>query len=454
MTRQQTESASSSLWTNPSVRALAGSTDPITAVTDRARSLILNAIEQGVQGPPFDPVDLANHLNITVVPREDIRDARTVPAGGDRVLIEFNPNRPRARVRYSIAHELAHTLFPDCVERIRNRAVRAELHRHDAELETLCNVAAAELLMPIGSFPELQGESLSIDHLMALRAKYDVSTEALLLRVVKLTREPCLMFAASRLGDEPLSRRYRVNYSISSRGWRTRLATGTLFKRGSVVEQCTAIGFTAKAREELPGGIGATHLECVGIPSYPSQTYPRVVGIITPAQSLRSDTVAITYLMGDATEPRGTGIRLLAHIVNDRGLTWGAGFGLFLRKKWPTVQEEFRRWAFEHRRDFGLGAVHTSAVSDTLKICHMVAQHGYGESPKPRIRYGALRTCLDVVAADALRNEATVHMPRIGAGEARGSWWIISELIEEALCHRGVRVTVYDLPQRGVRTPT
>lgn len=443
-------------WKNVSVRALAGSGNPIDVITERARSLILTAIEQGLAGPPFDPVDLASHLKIRVTPREDIQDARTVPADGEGVRIEFNPHRPRARIRYSIAHEIAHTLFPDCVDRIRHRAVRAELQRHDAELETLCNVAAAELLMPIGSFPELRGESLSIDRLMELRAKYDVSAEAMLLRVVRLTSERCLMFAASRLEEGQFSGRYRVNYAVASRATNSRIATGTLFARGSVVEQCTAIGFTAKGREIVPGDLGAAQVECVGIPPYPGQKYPRVVGVIIAGPQHRAGAATITYLKGDATVPRGTGAHVIAHIVNDRGLTWGAGFGLFVRKKWPSVQEEFRRWAVERRREFKLGAVHRSVINENIKICHMVAQHGYGESPVPRIRYGALQTCLHVVAQEALRSNATVHMPRIGTGQAGGSWWIISELIDEALCRRGIPVTIYELPERrpGVRMPT
>jgi len=421
-------------WKNESVRALAAAGNPIDVITERARSLILAATEQGLAGPPFDPFDLAAHLKITVTPREDIGDARTVPAGGDRVRIEFNPNRPRARVRYSIAHEIAHTLFPDCVERIRHRAVRAELQRHDAELETLCNVAAAELLMPIGTFPELKGESLSIDHLMELRAKYDVSAEAILLRVVRLTRDRCLAFAASREENGESAGRYRVNYAVPSRTTASRIPTGALFGKGSVVEQCTAIGFTAKAREELRGGIGVAQVECVGIPPYPGHKYPRVVGLVTLMQPRRSDAVAITYIKGDATEPRGSGAHLIAHIVNDRGLTWGAGFGLAVRKKWPAIQEEFKRWAVGHRREFKLGAVHTSEVNQSVRISHMVAQHGYGESTKPLIRYGALRACLGSVAQEAVRSNSSVHMPRIGTGQAGGSWWIISELVEEALC--------------------
>ena len=414
--------------------------------------MIFSAVEQGLQGPPFDPFDLATHLKIAVVPRDDVRDARTVPAGGGQVTIEFNPSRPKARVRYSIAHELAHTLFPDCVERIRNRALRAEMQHHDAELELLCNIGAAELLMPIGSFPQLRAESLSIDHLMDFRRTYDVSTEALLLRVVKLTPEPCLVFSAARNEDKS-GGRYRLEYAVPSRSWRGNVPSGDFFRRASVVEQCTAIGFTAKGREDGPNGIGTVHIESVGIPPYPGQSYPRVVGIITPPRPQRTESLTITYLKGDATQPRGGGLKLVAHIANDRGLTWGAGFGLAVRRKWPAVQEDFRAWALAQHRQFKLGAVHISTVSDDIRVCHMVAQHGYGPSPKPRIRYGALRTCLASLADEARLAGATVHMPRIGTGEAHGAWWLIGEMVDEALCQRGVPVTVYDLPQRGVQTP-
>lgn len=440
-------------WSNRSVLALAGASDPIVVITTRARSIILEAIEHGLPGPPFDPFDLAAHLDIPVVPREDIRDARTVPAAPGKVTIEFNPNRPRARVRYSIAHELAHTLFPDCVERIQNRAVRAEMTRHDAELELLCNVGAAEFLMPIGSFPELEGQSLTIDHLMELRRAYDVSTEALLLRVVKLTVEPCAVFAASRLEEGSAAGRYQIDYSVPSRSWRGHMSRGSLFKRHSIVEECTAIGFTAKGREEVPGAHGVVPLECVGIPPYPGQRYPRVVGVAISPRAQRLITPRITQLKGDATQPRGSGPRLIAHIVNDKGLTWGAGFALAVRKKWPTVQAEFRRWALEHRREFTLGTMHLAQLAGDIRIAHMIAQHGYGPSPRPRIRYAALRACLGTVADEALRSGATVHMPRIGTGQAGGSWWVISELVDEALSRRGVSVTVYDLPDRGTRAP-
>lgn len=137
-------------WTNGSVKALAGDSDPVHAITERARTLAIKAIQEGWSGPPYDPFALAEYMNIAVVAREDIPEARTVPAGAGYV-IEFNPNRPRSRVKYSIGHELAHTLFPDCSERVRNRVTHRDMKGDDWQLETLCNIGAAELLMPVGS---------------------------------------------------------------------------------------------------------------------------------------------------------------------------------------------------------------------------------------------------------------------------------------------------------------
>ena len=76
----------------------------------------------------------------------------------------------------------------------------------------------------------------------------------------------------------------------------------------------------------------------------------------------------------------------------------------------------------------------------------MVAQHGYGPSDKPRIRYAALDACLRELADEARRLGASVHVPRIGAGQAGGRWPIIAEMIEMSLVDRGIDVTVYDLP--------
>jgi hypothetical protein len=156
---------------------------------------------------------------------------------------------------------------------------------------------------------------------------------------------------------------------------------------------------------------------------------------------------SIRYLTGDATAPVASGECILAHVVNDATPNWGAGFGRVVQKKWPEVQQRFRHW-WESGSVKKLGSVFVSDVEEGLRICQMICQHGYGASPTPRIRYAALRECLTSLRHYALERNASVHMPRIGSGEAGGSWGLISALIDEVLCAAGLSVTIYDLPNK------
>ncbi len=123
----------------------------MAAIEHRARELSLQAHGGGWEGPPYDPFELADPLGIEIVARQDLDDARLVAsAGGPR--IEFNPQRRPARVRFSVAHEIGHFLFDDYGERVRYRD-SVKRREDDWQLEILCNVAAAEFLMPAGAFP-------------------------------------------------------------------------------------------------------------------------------------------------------------------------------------------------------------------------------------------------------------------------------------------------------------
>lgn len=309
----------STRWTNKSVMAFAKGLDPVRLVERKTRDLVLHAVEQGWSGPPFDPIRLADILKIEIAPRDDIRDARTVSVGTKGARIEFNPNRSRGRVRFSIAHEIVHTLFPDFAERVRNREAHSALIGDEWQLELLCNIGASEIIMPIGSFQELKGRALTIDHLMEERKKHDVSVEAVLIRAVKLTEHPCAMFCASRMEEGQFSGRYRLDYAIPSTTWARSLPTMKYIPKDSVVRQCTAIGYTAKGKEAWGEGSETIAVECVGIPPYPGARYPRVAGLLQEVRS-RKESVApgILFLRGDALAPRGGGNKVIAHIVNDK----------------------------------------------------------------------------------------------------------------------------------------
>lgn len=436
-------------WTNPSVLRLAGDSDPIDLIRRKARQGVLRALEEGWEGPPFDPFKLAEFLKIPTVPNEDLFEANIVPLGSNRYQIEFNPNKPLARTRFSLAHELAHTLFPDCRNSIRNRGISSQIRPDNWQLELLCNLAAAEFLMPVGTGTELENEPVTIDNILRLKNEYQVSTETISLRLIDLTSEPCTVFVAARNSDEKQSD-FRIDYSITSRSSKLNIPKGFTISPKSKLSECVAVGFTAKGTEHWGSHLPELSIECVGIPPYPDRIFPRIVGIARSKKASRIKGLHIIYLSGDALAPRGSDHRIITHIVNDKTPNWGAGFGRAVKTEFPSAQNSFRQWVERDRDNLKLGMVYRSTIDDNMSIVQMVAQHGYGPSKKPRIRYAALQECLDKLAIIALQHKASVHMPKIGTGYAGGNWYMIAQLIDEAIVRKGTKVTVYELPNQNV----
>ncbi|MFJ4679256.1 macro domain-containing protein [Kitasatospora sp. NPDC088783] len=153
----------------------------------------------------------------------------------------------------------------------------------------------------------------------------------------------------------------------------------------------------------------------------------------------------ISYVVGDATAPRGEGPKIIAHVCNDAG-GWGKGFVLPLARRWPQTRTAYRAWYRDRESSgFALGAVQFVPVEDSLLVANMIGQHGYGPSSTPPVRYEAIGAALATVAERALQLRASVHMPRIGCGLAGGRWELVEPLIVEQLTRREVPVTVYDL---------
>ena len=436
-------------WTNISVKGLSGDDDPIDKIQELTKKIILESTDSGIKGPPYDPFEIGRFLGIEIMPKHDISDARTVPLSNDKFLIEYNPSKSRGRIRFSIAHELSHTLFPDCAREIRNREKSKTIGHDRWQLEMLCNIGASEFLMPIGSFPNLSNTDISIGNFLNLRKKYDVSCEALFLRAVKLTEVPCFVFCATRVDPNDYEGKYSFDYIVCSKSWGLNLPRNIDLPSNSIVKTCTAVGYKVIGDETWSRKLGSFHVECVGIPPYHSHRYPRVLGIVTKSKVKKRKINTINYKIGDAAQPQANTPFIIAHVVNNKARTWGGrGFAKYLKKKLPIVEKDFIKWRQNNPGGFELGAIHKFSPDDKSQIISMVAQMGYGASIGPRIRYGALKTCLRLVADEALKRSASVHMPRIGCGEAGGSWIIVSELIEDELCNKGLVVYVYDLPPK------
>lgn len=141
----------------------------------------------------------------------------------------------------------------------------------------------------------------------------------------------------------------------------------------------------------------------------------------------------IHEIYGDATRPTTEGLKIIAHICNDRR-AWGAGFVLEISKRWPEPERFYR----QDKSSTLLGHVQYVEVEPNIVVANMIAQSGFGGAA---VRLDYLKECLKKVAAVAKAAGATVHMPRIGTGFGGRRWNEIGPIVQK--CMEGVDVYVY-----------
>ncbi len=164
-----------------------------------------------------------------------------------------------------------------------------------------------------------------------------------------------------------------------------------------------------------------------------------------PNESASQQPLQIAYLKGDATKPQCAGIKIIAHVCNNRG-GWGKGFVVAISNRWQEPEKNYRQWHKKGADDgFALGAIQLVQVDDTLYVANMIAQHGFTNQSNPvPLRYESLDECLQKLAAKARALNASVHMPRIGCGLAGGKWEKIEPMLEAHLIQNGINTVVYD----------
>ncbi|KFF20410.1 macro domain-containing protein [Flavobacterium hydatis] len=152
----------------------------------------------------------------------------------------------------------------------------------------------------------------------------------------------------------------------------------------------------------------------------------------------------IKYIKGDATSPQSENNKIIVHICNDIG-GWGKGFVMAISKRWKKPENQYREW-FKSKDDFELGKVQFVQVEEDLWVANLIGQHKINkdENGNAPIRYDAIKEGLKEVALFANKNEASIHMPRIGCGLAGGKWEEIEPIILETLSDNNIEVTVYD----------
>ena len=270
--------------------------------------MVARATEIGWEGPPFDITQLASLRGLEVVASDsfaDDQDACIVPG---RVLV--NARKPPVRQRYSVAHEVAHTLFPDYEEELERAGGRLWRRGGDeSEFESLCQTAAAELLLPLEPFLAARARhSQGLAGVVRLAVDFETSIEAAARRWVDTTEEPAaVLFLRPR--DKATGEWYKVNVNdghmprlplhvsvvcSNEAGSGFRAARGyappkgsaadRAWKRVSLAKRSVAIEHRATESWTHAGVVGAWRSEALTLPKGSAVPY-EVLSIVRP-QSL------------------------------------------------------------------------------------------------------------------------------------------------------------------------
>jgi Zn-dependent peptidase ImmA (M78 family) len=172
------------------IKATGSLVDPRSAVVSQARNLVAKLNQFG--DVPPEAIErlkiLASMKGITIEPmdidRQQIekRDAIIIPTQSGRTIL-YNPNRPAARVAFSIAHEISHAFFPNSFRGARFRTICESSSKEANELERLCDIGASELLMPLYNFQREVAGNYSLSQVEKLCATFGSSFEATVFRL-------------------------------------------------------------------------------------------------------------------------------------------------------------------------------------------------------------------------------------------------------------------------------
>jgi Zn-dependent peptidase ImmA (M78 family) len=282
------------------IKATGSLVDPRSSVLSQARALLAKLSHW--EEVPKDPLErlriLASLARVTIEPmdierqRKEKRDAILLTAESKRI-IAYNPDRPRPRVAFTIAHEIAHTFFPNSSSGARFRSICESNSREANELERLCDLGASELLMPLIDFQRRAAGNFSLLKVQELCEAFGSSFEATAFRLAtahpgkaisgllryRLTlpeqrkaarTQQGLLFGkeldASPETPHPKYRRQSIHLSEFCEEYLT-VRWNKSFDETSCVYEAGRNGGIHSAREALPNGSGMTgRLEAVRAP--------------------------------------------------------------------------------------------------------------------------------------------------------------------------------------------
>lgn len=185
------------------------------SVLTKAKCLVATA---GILAPPVDPLKLAATQGIAgVVLSKSLGVSGQLAMEGNELVIRLNANEPLARRNFTCCHEIAHTFMLD-----RTSAKFRFANCSGGSLEErLCDLAAAEMLMPERLFRPLAAKlEPGVEAVVELARRFGSSIRATILQVGYLAVWPVVFVGwkfTTRPGSSP---KLRVCWSVKPKGSR------------------------------------------------------------------------------------------------------------------------------------------------------------------------------------------------------------------------------------------
>lgn len=241
--------------------------DAREAMIGRARQLL---DEVQVEMPPVDLRMVSSFRGVRDIQSVPMLSAgRLVPAGGG-FIIQVNRDHSPGRQRFSAAHEIGHILLPD-YQRHPSLIDDMQTGTYDEsrEAEYLCDLAAAELLMPMKLFaPAAMEAGFGLDAASQLATAFQASREAAVIRLVQTGLWPCAVAVwhfAHKPSEHPATqqatlpsmewaspqKKLRVRYAVASPGFGYFLPRHLSADPEGHLARCFATGSVVTGEEEV-----------------------------------------------------------------------------------------------------------------------------------------------------------------------------------------------------------
>ena len=260
-------------------------------------------------GPPFNPEVLASILGIRCEESVELthsEDAELHPAENGRMVIRYNPDKPKARQNFSIAHEIVHTFFPGYQDECHARHQSGKFDPEN-EVEFLCDLGASKIVMPTPEFDlDVKSMGVSLKSLQKLSKLYEVSLEATAIRMITTDFYPCALIVldynhkpvekdeieASRYQQslfrddpwEPPSMRLRVQYFVRGTHFPAYIPKHKSIEESSPLYEVSVTGkpFQGDAVFNLTKSPLNTYVEAMALPkTHNTNLDSRVIAILS-----------------------------------------------------------------------------------------------------------------------------------------------------------------------------